>query len=135
MFGTVLSPALEILDQGKVTKFVCQQSKRCFYRIKEPKRSAKTDKDTAVEAHFDVMGEFCPCFYYAKQCLDERGSSLICKHVLAVKLALAIGEGTPFRDKLCVKEIEDIDFQPLYLSSKMHVHKYDDANQLKAKRQ
>lgn len=134
MFGTVLSPAFEILDQGKVTKFVCQQSKRSFFRVKEPKRAAKADKDEG-EAHFDVMGDFCPCFYYAKQCLDEHGSSLICKHVLAARLASAIGEGTPFRDKLCVKEIEDIDFQPLFLSSKMHVHKYDDASQMKAKRQ
>ena len=51
---------------------------------------------------------------------------MLCKHVLAAKLASAIGEGTPFKDKLCIKEIEDQDFQPLFLSSKMHVYKYDD---------
>lgn len=54
MFGTVLSPALEILDQGKVTKFVCQQSRRHFFRVKEPKRVAgKSDKDEP-DVFYDV---------------------------------------------------------------------------------
>ena len=78
--------------------------------MKEPKRSSKVDKEADGEYHFDVLGDFCPCFYYAKQCLAERGSSLICKHILAARLASSIGEGTPFRDKLYLKEIEDIDF-------------------------
>jgi len=91
-----------------VTKFVCQQSRRAFFRVKEPKRASK-EKDEE-EAYYDVMGDFCFCFFFAKQCLSERGSSMICKHVLAAKLACAIGDGTPFKDKLCVKEIEDQDF-------------------------
>ena len=66
MFGTVLSPALEILDQGKVTKFVCQKSHRHFYRVKEPKRSAgKGDKDEP-DIFYDVSGDFCFCFFLRK---------------------------------------------------------------------
>ena len=36
MFGVILAPSLDILDHGKVTKFVCSKSGRAFYRIKEP---------------------------------------------------------------------------------------------------
>jgi predicted nucleic acid-binding Zn finger protein len=75
--------------------------------VKEPKRVSKTDKESEPEVHYDVLGDFCPCYFFAKQCLSEKGSSLVCKHVLASKLAVAIAEGTVFRDKLVVKEIED----------------------------
>ena len=31
----VLNSALHILDHGKVTKFICLESRRAFYRVKE----------------------------------------------------------------------------------------------------
>jgi hypothetical protein len=36
LFATILAPTLDILDHGKVTKFRCAESGRCFYRVKEP---------------------------------------------------------------------------------------------------
>ena len=36
MFATILAPTLDILDHGKVTKFVCKSTHRAFYRVKEP---------------------------------------------------------------------------------------------------
>lgn len=36
IFPTVIAPALEIIDNGKVTKIICQESKRFFYRVREP---------------------------------------------------------------------------------------------------
>ena len=55
-----------------------------------------------------MTGDFCFCYFYAKQCLSEKGSSMLCKHVLAAKLAESLGETYP--EKLTVKEIEDMDF-------------------------
>ena len=40
MFGVILAPTLDILDHGKVTKFVCSKSQRAFYRVKEPNHSS-----------------------------------------------------------------------------------------------
>ncbi len=36
MFPTIIAPALEIIDHGRITKLVCQKSKRHFYMIKDP---------------------------------------------------------------------------------------------------
>ena len=33
MLPTVLNSALHILDYGKVTKFICEESRRSFYRV------------------------------------------------------------------------------------------------------
>ena len=49
---------------------------------------------------------------------------MLCKHVLAAKLAEALGEAYP--EKLTVKEIEDMDYQPLLLASKNHLTKFED---------
>ena len=49
---------------------------------------------------------------------------MLCKHVLAAKLAEALSEALP--EKLTVKELEDLDFQPLLLSSKHYLTKFDD---------
>ena len=115
MYPTVLAATLEILDTGKVTKFVTLETRREFYRVKEIR---------GVGQYYDIVGDFCFCFFYAKQCLESSGSSLTCKHVLAAKLAAAIGEGHP--DKLTVKEIEEQDFAPLMLASKNHLAKFDE---------
>ncbi len=49
---------------------------------------------------------------------------MICKHVLAAKLAAALGEAHP--DKLTIKEVEEQDFAPLLLSSRQHLERFDD---------
>ncbi len=116
MFPTVLSASLDILDNGKVTRFVTQQTRREFFRVKDSRKSV--EKATPV-AYFDVVDNFCFCFFFAKQCMDSKGSSLICKHVLAAKLASAMSKSHP--DKLNVKEIEELDYAPLLLSSKNHL--------------
>ena len=36
IFPLILNPALEILDNGKIIKFICQDSKRSFIRVREP---------------------------------------------------------------------------------------------------
>lgn len=85
------------------------QSKREFYRVKESRRgdTASADKQSGVggdfkqQYYYDVLGDHCWCFFYAKQCLTSQGSSLLCKHVLAVKLARALSEAHP--DKLTIK--------------------------------
>ena len=84
----------------------------------------QTEKTGSGAVFYDVIGDFCFCYFYAKQCLNEKGSSMLCKHVLAAKLAEALGEAYP--DKLTVKEIEDMDFQPLLLGSKNHLTKFED---------
>ena len=59
--------------------------------------------------YYDLLGDFCPCYFYANQCLSgPTGSSLYCKHVVAAKLAEALSD--KFEDKLNVKEIADVDF-------------------------
>lgn len=66
-----------------------------------------------IPVYFDILGDFCFCQFYAKECLSEKGTAPMCKHVLATKMAEALN--------LCdVKNIEDNDFAPLLLSSKMH---------------
>ena len=104
-----------ILDQGKVIKFVCENSGRAFYRIKEPTNVAPGAKSEVVQ-YYDVLNDFCFCNFTARECLSEKGSSIMCKHVLAAKLAEAMEEQGLMETKL----IEDNDFAPLYLSSKCH---------------
>ena len=36
MFPTIIGPALEIIDHGKITRLVCQKSRRHFYIVKDP---------------------------------------------------------------------------------------------------
>ena len=121
----MLAATLQILDQGKVTKFICEKSRRTFYRVKESRVSdPKGAKDKGGAVFYDVVNDFCFCYFYAKQCLCEKGSSMLCKHVLAAKLAEALSEGVP--DKLTVKEIDDIDFHPLLLGSRLHLTKFED---------
>ena len=62
LFPTVLSACLEILDDGKVTRFVTQNSKREFYRVKD---SRKNDQNNPVP-YYDVVEDFCMCFFFAK---------------------------------------------------------------------
>ena len=42
--------------------------------------------------YYDVVGEFCFCAYNARECMNEKGMSSVCKHVLAVRLAEAMEE-------------------------------------------
>lgn len=111
MFGVILAPTLDILDHGKVTKFVCSKSGRAFYRIKEPAQSSNNagdrNKSNPMPITCDTTGDFCFCTFYAKQCLNERGSCSICKHVLAAKLADALSQAHPLKQILVVKEIEE----------------------------
>lgn len=127
-FPIVIAPTLDILDNGKVTKIVCEKSRRSFYKVKESSGNRKSEQSNGTgyrgylgtsggisntelecnESIFDVKDEFCFCYFYAKECLIENGSAVFCKHVLATKLAEAL-------DIVQVKEIEEKDFAPLYL--------------------
>ena len=129
MFPNVLTPALQILDQGKVTKFVCEKSKRSFYRVKEPANMASSSVqkmmattagpggDSTPVLYFDIVQDFSFSFYYARECLTEKGNSVICKYVLAARLAEAMKD----QGMLEIKIIEDNDFAPLLLSAKSHL--------------
>jgi len=131
MFPTVIAAALDILDNGKVTKFVCQQSRRCFYRVREPsKGQAQRNREglttqawhhdaECADANVDVVGEMSFTYFYARECVPETGGALFCKYVLAAKLAEALGS-------VSVKEIEDRDFQPMLLGSKQYAHKFEE---------
>ena len=122
MFPNILSQSLLILDQGRVTKFQCQDSGRSFYRVKEPASSQiEKRKSDQPHPHFDILQNFCHCQYTARECLSEKGSSVICKHVLASIL----GEAMQDQGLMELKMIEDNDFAPLLLSSKSHQQKYD----------
>ena len=35
LFPTIIAPTLDIIDNGRITKFVCQKSRRYFYKVKE----------------------------------------------------------------------------------------------------
>jgi hypothetical protein len=123
MFPTVIAPALEILDYGKVTKIQCKDCRsRSFYRVKEPTNKSNSSRQQqsfggassseglsgAGESLHDVVGEFCFCYFFAKECINENGSSLFCKHVLACKLAEAL-------ESVHILEIDDKDYSPLLL--------------------
>ncbi len=57
MFATVINPALEILDNGKVTRFVCENSKREFYRVKESRRQTEEkglDVQKGAQVYYDI---------------------------------------------------------------------------------
>ena len=119
MFPNILAQSLLILDQGRITKFQCQDSGRSFYRVKEPHNpTAMPDKRKMDQPHphFDILQNFCHCQYTARECLSEKGSSAICKHVLASIL----GEAMQDQGLMEIKIIEDNDFSPLLLSSKAH---------------
>ena len=131
---TVLNSALHIVDHGKVTKFVCVESKRSFLRVQESQAQSQASAHSAKPIHertssgavyYDLIGDFCHCFFFINQCLSgSSGSSIYCKHIVAAKLAEALGEN--FEDKLLVKEIADQDFQPLFLSSNRHNDKFSE---------
>ena len=98
-------------------KFECENSGRTFYRVKEPSTSSKD----SVPMYYDIIQDFCFCSYTARECLTEKGSSVMCKHVLASRLAIAMQE----QGLLEIKTIEDNDFAPLLLNSKAHQQKYE----------
>ena len=63
-----------------------------FYRVKEPNNIQSATK-SGLEAqiiHYDIIQNFCHCNYTARECLNEKGSSALCKHILATKLAEAM---------------------------------------------
>jgi hypothetical protein len=130
-FPSVLAASLEIIDHGKVTRFVTTSTdkpKREFYRVKEPTSKngfANNQSNQLSGDYFDIIGDHCWCFFYAKQCLTAQGgSSLLCKHVLAVKIAQALAE--THSDKVQEKRIDEHDFAPLVLSSKLHLNKFEE---------
>jgi hypothetical protein len=81
-----------------------------------------TGSNDSNEAQYDIKGEFCFCYYFARECLSEKGSSFFCKHILAAKLAQVL-------EVAHVQMIEDNDFAPLYLQNKAHLIKYDEKKQ------
>ena len=119
--------ALHILDNGKITKFVCQDSRREFYRVQySPSQSSTSDdrgeRTASGDEYYDIIGDFCSCRFFSQQCLSANGNAQLCKHVLAARLAEALSER--YDDRLMIKEIADIDFSPLLLSSKKHLAKF-----------
>ena len=133
LFPTVLAPALDIIDHGRITKLVCQKSRRTFHKVKEiaSKRSSTASTTTTdEESTFDVLGDYCFCYFYAKECLSDLGSACLCKHVLAVMLAEALSGGAADSQSptiVVTKEIEDRDYAPLLLQSRAYMGKYEDA--------
>ena len=75
---------------------------------------------------------FCFCYFFAKECLSpsESGSSSICKHILAVKIAEALSKEPGAPGVVIVKEIEDRDFAPLLLQSRAYMSKYEESKHL-----
>jgi hypothetical protein len=41
LFPTIIAPALDIIDHGRITKLVCQRSRRSFYLVKDPSGTAQ----------------------------------------------------------------------------------------------
>ena len=83
--------------------------------------------------YYDILNSFCFCQQNARECLSEKGSSALCKHVLAARLAEALSEQD--KDVLQLKVIEDNDFAPLLLQSKHHLQKFDQKLALGARNQ
>ena len=110
LFPTIIAPALEIIDSGRITKLVCQKSKRFFYLVKDPGSSSTTsgsnnqqnNNQTNNQRKIEVMinddsqnthiiyGDFCFSYFFAKECLNESGSAPLSKYMLAVKIAEAL---------------------------------------------
>ena len=153
MFPTIIAPALEIIDHGKITKLVCQKSRRHFYLVKDPQQQSGassggtsnnanqrkpnldviSDANDAQNSHI-VYGDFCFSYFFAKECLSpsENGSAPISKYILAVKLAEALSNtedvsGASPPGVILVKEIDDRDFAPLLLQSRAYLSKYEEA--------
>ena len=106
MFPTIIAPALEIIDQGRITKLVCSKSRRHFYMVKDPSshnqvtagnRKTESARDQVIagddssNTHL-VYGEFCFSYFFAKECLSltESGSAALSKYILSVKIAEAL---------------------------------------------
>ena len=130
MFPSIIAPALDIIDNGRVTRLQCQKTKRRFHKVKESHSAAGRKTETIHEqdgGSFDVIREsFCHCYFFAKECLSptEAGIASICKHILAVKIAEALTQETVAT--VVVKEIEDRDFAPLMLQSRAYLSKYEE---------
>ena len=114
MFPHVLAAALDILDHGKITKLSTDRTHRCFHRVKETPKPSESTGIPGIQAQdessqvYDVKDDFCFCYYYARECLSDNGQSMVCKHVLAVKLGEALGV-------IQEKEVEERDWAPLLL--------------------
>ena len=153
MFPTIIAPALEIIDHGKITKLICQKSRRHFYLVKDPQQQSSggqssggpsnntrkpyleviNDANDAQNTHL-IYGDFCFSYFFAKECLSpsENGSAPISKYILAVKLAEALSNtddisGASPPGVILVKEIDDRDFAPLLLQSRAYLSKYEEA--------
>ena len=97
---------MDILDQNKIFKLVCKESRRHLIRVNDS------------DGEHNIIGNHCFCFFFAKECLSER--AFMCKHILAAKLAEALNK------EIKVGEIDDVDFSPLLLGSRAHLKRFDE---------
>jgi len=69
IFPTIIAPALDIIDNGRITKLICQKSGRSFHKVKENASQKKSEEENGSPAYDVIGGEFCFCYFYAKECL------------------------------------------------------------------
>ena len=79
VFGSVLSPALDLVDRGAVT----------LMRGEERGREVVTVRGSGGMRYTLLMGShYCPCPSYQYRVVGR--GDMVCKHLLAVRLALAM---------------------------------------------
>jgi len=89
VFDTLLFAALDIIDRNCVVQVVSVPSGRSFSQLRgQGKKAGKQNSKYIVFDHYCS----CPAFTYTVLRGDPRDSPFMCKHQLAVRLALLLGK-------------------------------------------
>ena len=144
LFSTKLLPALDLVEKFKITKYEWRESKRIYYQVVDPTpdvRSLLTSKNSLSrkrsknkylkegEDEYYILNnsEFCPWFEHLKEVLANKW--LMCKHILAVRIAAALKS---FKD---VVFVDDDKFCPLFMNSNAYIKQYEHSKSKSIKRQ
>lgn len=93
LFGNIFIDALKLLDTNTVKKLTTK-SDRFIIKIINPKKFFKGDIKREAISNYNycfIFGNYCDCAQNTIDCLSLE-KLLLCKHLLAAKLAFAIGE-------------------------------------------
>ena len=125
--------SLELIDKDLITKYKTWETDRTYYQVIDPspdlrgllsaknnsfRKRPKNCKLAEGEEEYLILenSSFWPCYEYQLSVLND--DALLWKHLLAVKFASALNS---FKD---IKEIEEDQFAPSYLSSNLYIRQY-----------
>ncbi|KAI5454631.1 Zinc finger SWIM domain-containing protein 7 [Naganishia albida] len=86
VFGTMLVAALQLLDKGSVAQIELPGG-RFIYQVS----STSGTPYTVYPAALSIASPYCPCMAFTTSVLLA-AEQLMCKHLLATRLAMALGK-------------------------------------------